>query len=112
MAATVEPYLSLVAKAYDGRLKLPAFQRDWKWRTGQVILLFDSLRLGYPIGGFLHIKQNGNVELSPRGFVGALDEADARTPDFLVLDGQQRITAGLELFYGRGDRHYFLDLKK
>lgn len=112
MAATVEPYLSLVTKAFDGRLKLPAFQRDWKWRPGQVVLLFDILRLGYPIGGFLHIKQNRNVDFPPREFRGSADDAGRRNPDLLVLDGQRRIPAGLELFYGRGDNHYFLDLKK
>ena len=55
MAASVEPYLSIVGRAYEGRIKLPAFQREWKWKTSQVILLFDSLRQGFPVGGFQRV---------------------------------------------------------
>lgn len=112
MAATVEPYLSIVARALDGRIKLPAFQRDWKWKKSQVVLLFDSLRQGFPIGGFLFIKQNITIDLCPRDFRGAKPSATDVTAEHLVLDGQQRITAGLELFYGNGGTHYFLDLNK
>lgn len=112
MAASVEGYLSIIGKAYDGRLKLPAFQRDWKWKTGQVILLFDSLRQGFPIGSFLFISENKEVDLSPREFRGASPSAASEIPESMVLDGQQRITAGLELFYGEGPTQYFIDIEK
>lgn len=112
MAASVDNYLDIVERASRGELKLPAFQRDWSWKQNQVILLFDSLRQGFPIGSFLFIQSNPNVDLAPRAFRGAIESADEASADDLVLDGQQRITAGLELFYGRGTRHYFLDLKR
>jgi len=112
MAATVESYLALVTKAYDGRLQLPAFQRAWKWKSSQVTLLYDSLRQGFPIGGFLFIKRNPEINLSPREFRGAHSSAEHKEPEFLVLDGQQRITAGIELFYGSGTTQYFLDLNR
>src|SRR5262245_29229786 len=108
MAASVEEYLAIVGKAYEGRIKLPAFQREWKWKTSQVILLFDSLRQGFPIGGFLFIKESPSIDLSPRELRGASQKASAAKAESLVLDGQQRITAGLELFYDNGERHYFL----
>lgn len=112
MAASVEPYLSIVNRAFDGRIKLPAFQREWKWKTSQVILLFDSLRQGFPVGGFLFIKESPPINLAPRELRGASKEAEAAKPEYLVLDGQQRITAGLELFHDRGGVHYFLDLNQ
>jgi uncharacterized protein with ParB-like and HNH nuclease domain len=112
MAASVEPYLSIVARAFDGRIKLPAFQREWKWKTSQVILLFDSLRQGFPVGGFLFIKESPPIDLAPRALRGASPSADKANPEHLVLDGQQRITAGLELFHENGGIHYFLDLNK
>lgn len=112
MAASVEGYVDLVKKAYDGKIKLPAFQRDWKWKSSQVTLLFDSLRQGFPVGGFLFIRQSDSVDLSPREFRGSGENSSTRTADYLVLDGQQRITAGLELFYGKSGRHYFIDLNK
>ena len=68
MAANVIAFIDLVAQAYSGQLKLPAFQRDWKWKRSQVILLYDSLRQGFPIGSFLFLKKGKDVALSPRDF--------------------------------------------
>ena len=112
MAATVEAYLTIVTKAYEGKLKLPAFQRDWKWKPSQVTLLLDSLRQGFPIGSFLFLQANPTVDLAPRNFKGAALAAETGAAEELVLDGQQRITAGLELFFDRGANHYFIDIKK
>lgn len=112
MAASVEAYLTIVRKAYEGRLKLPAFQRDWKWKPSQVMLLLDSLRQGFPIGSFLFLQANPTVDLAPREFRGS-DESAVKAPaEELVLDGQQRITAGLELFFGNGANHYFIDIRR
>ena len=110
MAASVETYLDVVQKAYSGQLKLPAFQRDWKWKPSQVILLLDSLRQGFPIGSFLFLQANPEVDLSPRDFRGSSEQAKEAKTEEMVLDGQQRITAGLELFYDRGAYHYFIDI--
>lgn len=112
MSAGVESYLTIVRKAYEGRLKLPAFQRDWKWKPSQVSLLLDSLRQGFPIGSFLFLQSNPSIDLAPRNFRGASDEAKDGVAEELVLDGQQRITAGLEIFFGKGSSHYFIDVKK
>ncbi|RVD12179.1 MAG: DUF262 domain-containing protein [Mesorhizobium sp.] len=112
MTSSVETYTSLVSKAYEGRLQLPAFQRNWKWKTSQVILLFDSLRQGFPIGNFLFIKRSDEFDLSPRDFRSSSKGASKTQPENLVLDGQQRITAGLELFYERGSTNYFIDLER
>lgn len=102
MAASVESYLTIVRKAYEGKLKLPAFQRDWKWKPSQVTLLLDSLRQGFPIGSFLFLQANPAIDLAPRDFRGSAPNANAGLAEELVLDGQQRITAGLELFFERG----------
>jgi hypothetical protein len=110
MAASVEPYLSLVIKAHDGRLKLPAFQRDWKWKSSQVILLFDSLRQGFPVGGFLFFQRSEQIDLSPREFHGSHSNASSKDAELLVLDGQQRLTAGLELFFGESGTQYFINI--
>ena len=112
MPAAVSPFLDLVRQAHEGRLKLPAFQRDWKWKTDQVILLYDSLRQGFPIGSFLFLKASKEINLAPRDFKGAAASAKNADPERLVLDGQQRITAGMELFYGTGNNRYFVDLAK
>ncbi|UQB80118.1 DUF262 domain-containing protein [Pseudomonas shirazica] len=53
MTSSARSFRDLVTDAHDGKLKLPAFQRGWRWRTDKVIKLFDSLRQGYPIGALL-----------------------------------------------------------
>jgi Protein of unknown function DUF262 len=110
MSGELVSYLDLVKDAHNGKLKLPAFQRDWKWTPSQVILLFDSIRQKFPIGSFLFLTQGPDVNLSPRSFKGSTKGSEVKNPSRLVLDGQQRLTAGIELFYGTGTRHYFLSI--
>ncbi|MYA17633.1 MAG: DUF262 domain-containing protein [Gammaproteobacteria bacterium] len=88
-----------------GKYVLPAIQREFVWRPGQIARLFDSLMRGYPIGSFLFWKvshesireyrfydfmlnfhQKNNPHCSPLGHI-TQDEITA------VLDGQQRLTA-------------------
>ena len=76
------------------------------------MLLLDSLRQGFPIGSFLFLQSNPSIDLAPREFRGSAKEAGKGTAEELVLDGQQRITAGLELFFDRGANHYFIDIAK
>jgi hypothetical protein len=108
-------YLDLVRQAMEGKLKLPAFQREWKWKRKQVVELFDSLRNQYPIGSFLTAKAGGDLNLSPRAFAFTNAEAEKAPTEQVVLDGQQRITAGIQLFYANSldqGTHYFLDIVK
>jgi uncharacterized protein with ParB-like and HNH nuclease domain len=94
-------YLDLIRQATEGKLKLPAFQRDWKWHRKQVVELFDSLRNRYPIGSFLTAKVGGELNLSPKAFAFTEEAAERESPAQVVLDGQQRITAGIQLLLGR-----------
>jgi hypothetical protein len=114
MATGTENYLKWIEQAHDGALKLPAFQRDFKWTRKQVIALYDSLRRGYPIGSLIALEGT-KKELKERSFRGALKGADDETTKRLILDGQQRLTAGIDLFYGdsiESKSQYFIDLDK
>ena len=104
------------------RYVLPAIQREFVWRPGQITTLFDSLMRGYPIGTFLFWK----VE-PPRvrdfkfyEFLGHYHQRDKRHNDpwapssgsqgvTAVLDGQQRFTAlniGLRGSYAWKRKYY------
>jgi hypothetical protein len=109
MTSSARSFRDLVQAAHDGHLKLPAFQRKWRWRSDKVIKLFDSLRQRFPIGALLFLKGENEL-LAPRVFEGAHEGANGKLADFLVLDGQQRITAGIHLFHATGPRQYYLDL--
>ncbi|WP_085728054.1 DUF262 domain-containing protein [Pseudomonas sp. R37(2017)] len=111
MTSSARSFRDLVTDAHDGKLKLPAFQRGWRWRTDKVIKLFDSLRQGYPIGALLFLKGENEL-LAPRTFEGACVQAPDKDADFLVLDGQQRLTAGIHLLYATGPRQYYIHLDR
>lgn len=108
MKHSQESFLSLIEEAYDGRLQLPAFQRDWKWERSKVISLYDSLRKHFPIGSFLFLETSPEYDLSPRPYEGSPARLQ---PLRLTLDGQQRITSGIILLHGTASpNRYFLDL--
>lgn len=111
MTSSARSFRDLVNDAHEGKLKLPAFQRKWRWRTDKVIKLFDSLRQRYPIGALLFLKGENDL-LAPRTFEGAADSAEKKTADFLVLDGQQRLTAGIHLLHATGTKQYYLRLDR
>lgn len=108
MTATIKSFKDLVDWSYSGRLRLPAFQRNWRWRPDKVMKLFDSLRQKYPIGSLLFLSGAGE-NLGPKDFQGS-NSPKGTAADFLVLDGQQRLTAGIHLFYATGATKYFIDL--
>lgn len=87
------------------QIVLPAIQREFIWRPGQVCALFDSLMRGYPFGTFLYwlVEPENSGEYKWYRFVTDWHEKDApHNPDstvlpntrlIAVLDGQQRLTA-------------------
>jgi hypothetical protein len=79
----------LVQLAWSGRVRVPHFQRDFRWNTDDVVRLFDSIIRGYPIGSLLLWARR-----SPADHItlGALD-IDAPEGDGIlwVVDGQQRV---------------------
>ncbi|WP_328708616.1 DUF262 domain-containing protein [Microbispora hainanensis] len=59
MAAVARPRVEEIRLAYlpglvrDGRLRIPSFQRSFRWDRDDVVRLFDSVLRGYPIGTLL-----------------------------------------------------------
>ena len=100
----------MVESAASGKLRLPEFQRGSIWGPAKVIRLYDSIRNNFPIGSFLSLEVNDQLDLSPRLLSGVEKERATDRIQAYVLDGQQRITAGLALYLGLGDKQYFLNL--
>lgn len=81
----------LVEDLLAGRIRIPEFQRGWKWKRDQILNLLDSIYRGYPIGSLLFWQKARPAErliLGPREIV-APERSDARA----VIDGQQRLTS-------------------
>jgi hypothetical protein len=74
-----------------GRIRIPPFQRSFKWEAADVVRLFDSLLRGFPIGNLLLWQRPAPAQ---RLQVGPLVIDAAETESALwVVDGQQRIVS-------------------
>jgi hypothetical protein len=87
--ATTLDLEELTQLAWEGRIRIPHFQRPLRWQRGDVIRLFESIVLGYPVGSFLLWRRSAPQETLQ---LGALRVLAPETRDALwVVDGQQRI---------------------
>ena len=90
-AARTYPVVDLVAAAYEGRIRIPEFQRPLRWQWEDVRRLFDSIVKGYQIGNLLLWKR-----IAPEGVIrlGSLRiQSRAFDEGWWVVDGQQRLTS-------------------
>lgn len=107
------PLSQLLEKVDNELLILPEIQRDFIWQRRSVMMLFDSLFRGLPIGHMLVWKAKRSVRTKP--FYGR-KRHDIPLDNFYgyLLDGQQRLTALQRvrdaddeyplMFYARPDR--------
>ncbi|MEH2296073.1 MAG: DUF262 domain-containing protein [Nostoc sp.] len=85
--------LDVMKDIKTGRIQLPDFQRDWVWDDIHVRRLLASISLAYPIGAVMMLQQgNQSRQFKPRVVNGVLKPENS-TPNLLILDGQQRLTA-------------------
>ena len=75
-----------------GKIQLPEFQRDWTWDDNRIRGILASLSQGYPMGAIMRL-QYGNPDIRFKyRTINGVGEREI-VPDFLVLDGQQRLTS-------------------
>ena len=79
-----------------GRIGLPDIQRPFVWSATKARDLFDSLYRGYPIGTLMFWETGAEVGTRRIG----VDGGD-RSPQLLVVDGQQRLTALYSVITGQ-----------
>ena len=106
-----------------GKAQLPEFQRSWTWDDGRIRGILASLSQGYPMGAIMRLEYgNEEVKFKYRPIEGVKNVTEK--PDYLVLDGQQRLTSmyrttcskePVETKTDKGKdikRFYYLDIKK
>lgn len=107
----------------SGKIQLPEFQRSWTWDDGRIRGILASLSQGYPMGAIMCLEcGNENVRFKCRPIEGTKDIT--QNPDYLILDGQQRLTSIFRTTYSNDvvitktdkgkeiKRFYYLDMKK
>lgn len=110
----------------QGKAQLPEFQRSWVWDDTKICKLIESITSGYPMGAAMFLESGGeSIRFKCRKFTGVRC-ADDITPDWLVLDGQQRLTTLYQVFMCKKPvetrldtnkdktifRYYYLDIEK
>ncbi|MFN8474612.1 MAG: DUF262 domain-containing protein [Anaerolineae bacterium] len=83
---------TLIGWLKEGRFVIPDFQREFEWRPWDIRDLMRSILLDYYIGSLLLWKgKKDNFEaLSCEAIYGYTGN---KKPEYIVLDGQQRLTA-------------------
>ena len=110
----------------NGKAQLPDFQRSWVWDDGKICKLIESISSGFPMGAAMFLQTgNSSVRFKYRPLEG-VTATNLNEPDFLVLDGQQRLTTLYQVFKTAEPvatrpatnkdkvilRHYYLDIRK
>ena len=110
---------SLVEHLKNGRYVIPEFQREFEWVPADINALMRSIFLDYYIGSLLlwrSTEENRNA-LACEEIYGYKGNG---TPDYIVLDGQQRLSAMYYAFMApeesapnRASRFlFFIDVEK
>jgi hypothetical protein len=81
----------LVEYAREGKIRIPSFQRSYRWERSDVTQLFDSIMRGYPIGNLLVWQRPAKAGQVVIGHLTI--DAPALGEAYWVVDGQQRITS-------------------
>lgn len=113
----------LMREVSTGKEQLPEFQRGWTWDNDRIRGIIASLSQGYPMGAIMRLEYgNENGRFKYRTIEGVT--VTGVTPEFLILDGQQRLTSmyratcckePVETTTEKGKeikRFYYLDIKK
>ena len=82
----------LMADVGNGKIQLPDFQRGWTWDDDRIRGILASLTQGYPMGAIMSLQYGSeSVRFKYRTIEGV--KVQNVTPEYLVLDGQQRLTS-------------------
>ena len=104
---TIHEWLELVC---DAVAQLPEFQRDVVWKPDKAVKFLDAILENRPVSCLLVLKvrADGVAPFDPRPIEGATPSSD-RPIEYLILDGQQRITALWKaLMESEENRRYFV----
>ena len=112
--------IGLVEQAHSALLCLPNFQRDFVWSREEIADLLRSILRGYFLGSLLLLATDPKrPPFAPTVLRGAQPRTTTLEPEYLVLDGQQRLTSllyalhapDLPLKNSKNPRRYFVDLR-
>lgn len=113
----------LLNEVNSGKIQLPEFQRSWTWDDNGIKKIISSLSQGYPMGAIMRLQYGSpEIRFMYRSLEGA--HCDGVVPEYLILDGQQRLTSLYQALYSKEsvkikvskdktiERYYYLSIDK
>lgn len=86
----------------SGSIQLPDFQRSYRWKDEGIRQLLITVLRGHPMGVVMLLDtKNDEVRFKPRLITGVRLSTET-SPDYLLLDGQQRLTSMTQALTGDG----------
>ncbi len=116
----------LLKMVEEGKAQLPDFQRSWVWDDTKICKLIESITSGFPMGAAMFLANGSEqIRFKYRKFEG-VESTEEVTPEWLVLDGQQRLTTLYQVLKSKKatdtrletnrdakiKRYYYLDIRK
>ncbi|HZF52049.1 MAG TPA: DUF262 domain-containing protein [Polyangiaceae bacterium] len=96
---------TIFRRIQQGDIRMPAFQRGFAWKDGQVLELLESIYSGYPIGSVLLWRVNEKVLRVEQPRRSYFPEVEERYPTHFVLDGLQRLSSLYAVFHFNATLH-------
>lgn len=91
----------LAELAANGEIVIPRFQRDFVWGARDIRDLLVSVLNGYYVGSLLFLRiQDPDQPMFAYEPIKGSEDFQKHSPVYLVLDGQQRVTALFYALYG------------
>lgn len=88
----------LLAEVATAKIQLPEFQRSWTWDDNRIKGIIASLSQGYPMGAIMRLQYgNPEIKFKYRTITGVKEQNVE--PEYLILDGQQRLTSIFQAMY-------------
>lgn len=115
---------ALLIDIQTGKIQLPDFQRGWVWEDMRIRELLVSVAQSFPVGAVMMLQTGGEVTFEMRGVEGVEPRPKESAAEWLILDGQQRLTTLTQVLQlktpvqthnGRGKRlklYYYWDIEK
>lgn len=83
----------LLKSADKGKIQLPDFQRGWVWDDNHIKGILASVAKSFPIGAIMLLETGNETVRFKTKPVEGVKNAGGVKPDYLLLDGQQRLTS-------------------
>lgn len=86
----VRRLIDYIVDIEKGLIQIPAFQRDFIWTNNEKLELFNSLKMGYPIGSILFWQPSEKYGYLP--LIGPYSVPVQKENYYYILDGFQRLS--------------------